>query len=140
MKQSSPTGLKEKLIKIGAKIVGHDRNNLLQTVGFAVPRYILEEVLCMISELRLSAVASTGTIHSAIVHSMPSSSSGRVRFFSIELLELQKAQLSATALGLSVAYDPGRARRAGRRLAPSASGTPVCETPHSVFGLSFGEP
>ena len=48
----SLTSLKEKLIKIGAKVVRHDRYIAFQMVEVAIPRHIFQEILRLIAELR----------------------------------------------------------------------------------------
>jgi hypothetical protein len=51
--------LKEKLIKIGAKIVSHARYVAFQMAEVAIPRNLFAEILRLIAELRLPPVAST---------------------------------------------------------------------------------
>jgi Transposase DDE domain group 1 len=46
------TSLKEKLIKIGAKVVGHGRYVAFQMPEVAVPRMLFAEILRLIAELR----------------------------------------------------------------------------------------
>ena len=46
------TSLKEKLIKIGARIVTHGRYVTFQMAEIAVPRELFEEILRLIAELR----------------------------------------------------------------------------------------
>ena len=48
----SLTSLKEKLIKIGAKVVNHGRYFAFQMAEVAVPRTLLPEILRLIAELR----------------------------------------------------------------------------------------
>ena len=48
----SLTSLKEKLIKIGAKIVSHGCYVTFQMAEVAIPRYMFQEVLRLIAELR----------------------------------------------------------------------------------------
>ena len=48
----SLTCLKEKLIKIGAKIVSHGRYVAFQMAEVAVPRMLFAEILGLITELR----------------------------------------------------------------------------------------
>ncbi len=48
----SLTGLREKLIKIGAKVVSHGRYVTFQMVEVAVPKKLFEEILRLIDELR----------------------------------------------------------------------------------------
>jgi hypothetical protein len=46
------TGLREKLIKIGAKVVGHGRYVTFQMAEVAVPRQMFAEILSLIAQLR----------------------------------------------------------------------------------------
>ena len=46
------TSLKEKLIKIGAKVVNHGRYVAFQMAEVAVPRTLFAEILGLIAELR----------------------------------------------------------------------------------------
>ena len=48
----SLTTLKEKLIKIGAKVVSHGRCVAFQMAEVAVPRMLFAEILRLIAELR----------------------------------------------------------------------------------------
>jgi hypothetical protein len=48
----SLTSLKEKLIKIGAKVVRHGRCIAFQMAEVAIPRRIFQEILRLIAELR----------------------------------------------------------------------------------------
>jgi hypothetical protein len=48
----SLTGLREKLIKIGAKVVSHGRYVTFQLAEVAVPRQIFKEILMLIAQLR----------------------------------------------------------------------------------------
>ena len=50
--QWSLTGLREKLIKIGAKVVRHARYAVLQMAEVAVPRELFEQILRLIDGLR----------------------------------------------------------------------------------------
>jgi Transposase DDE domain group 1 len=59
IKDWSLTSLKEKLIKIGAKIVSHGRYVAFQMTEVAIPRNLFAEILRLIAELRLPPVAST---------------------------------------------------------------------------------
>ncbi len=52
------TTLKEKLIKIGAKVVGHARYVALQMAEAAIPRDLFVGILRMIAELRPPSVTS----------------------------------------------------------------------------------
>jgi len=55
----SMTTLREKLIKIGAKVVGHARYVAFQMAEVAIPRNLFADILRMISELWPPPVAST---------------------------------------------------------------------------------
>jgi len=48
----SLTSLKEKLIKIGAKVVSHGRYVAFQMAEVAIPRHMFKEILRLIAELR----------------------------------------------------------------------------------------
>jgi hypothetical protein len=52
IKDWSLTSLKEKLIKIGAKVVSHGRYVAFQMAEVAIPRQMLQEILRLIAELR----------------------------------------------------------------------------------------
>ena len=52
IKDWSLTSLKEKLIKIGAKLVSHGRYVAFQMAEVAVPRILFAEILRLIAELR----------------------------------------------------------------------------------------
>jgi Transposase DDE domain group 1 len=53
MSDWSLTTLKEKLIKIGAKVVSHSRYIVFQMAEVAIPRQMFQEILRLIAELRL---------------------------------------------------------------------------------------
>ena len=53
----SLTSLREKLIKIGAKVVSHGRYVTFQLAEVAVPRQIFAEILSLIARLRAPAPA-----------------------------------------------------------------------------------
>ena len=59
IKDWSLTSLKEKLIKIGAKIVSHGRYIAFQMAEVAIPRNLFAEILRPIAELRPPPVPST---------------------------------------------------------------------------------
>jgi hypothetical protein len=59
IKDWSLTSLKEKLIKIGAKVVSHGRYVAFQMAEVAVPKVLFAEVLRLIAELRPPPVTST---------------------------------------------------------------------------------
>ena len=48
----SLTSLREKLIKIGAKVVSHGRYVAFQMAEVAIPRRMFQEILRLIAELR----------------------------------------------------------------------------------------
>jgi hypothetical protein len=48
----SLTSLKERLIKIGAKVVSHGRYLAFQMAEVAIPRQMFQEILRLIAELR----------------------------------------------------------------------------------------
>jgi hypothetical protein len=48
----SLTSLREKLIKIGAKVVHHARYAVFQMAEVAVPKELFEKILCLIDRLR----------------------------------------------------------------------------------------
>jgi hypothetical protein len=48
----SLTSLREKLIKIGAKVVSHDRCTTFQMAKVAVPRQMFQEIPMLIAQLR----------------------------------------------------------------------------------------
>ena len=52
IKQWSLTSLREKLVKIGAKVVRHGRYVIFQTAEVAVPRELFQEILRLIAKLR----------------------------------------------------------------------------------------
>jgi hypothetical protein len=51
IKDWSLTSLKEKLIKIGAKVVSHGRYVVFQMAEVAIPRQMFQEILRLIAEL-----------------------------------------------------------------------------------------
>jgi hypothetical protein len=59
IKDWSMTTLREKLIKIGAKVVGHARYVSFQMAEVAIPRNVLADILRMIAELRPPPITST---------------------------------------------------------------------------------
>jgi hypothetical protein len=54
-----PSSLKEKLIKIGAKLVSHGRYVAFQMAEVAIPRHLVADILRLIAELRPPPVPST---------------------------------------------------------------------------------
>ena len=59
IKDWSLTTLKEKLIKIGAKIVSHGRYVVFQMAEVAISKNLFADILGMIGELRFPPVTST---------------------------------------------------------------------------------
>jgi hypothetical protein len=59
IKDWSLTSLKEKLIKIGVKVVSHGRFVAFQMAEVAIPRNLLADILRLIAELRPPPVAPT---------------------------------------------------------------------------------
>jgi hypothetical protein len=59
IKNWSLTSLKEKLIKVGAKVVSHDRYVAFQMAEVAIPRNLFADILRLIAELRPPPVTST---------------------------------------------------------------------------------
>jgi hypothetical protein len=57
--RSTPETLQEKLIKIGAKVVGHSRYIAFQMAEVAIPRNVFANILRMIVELRPPPITST---------------------------------------------------------------------------------
>jgi len=55
--QWSLTSLREKLIKIGAKVVSHGRYVTFQLAEVAVPRQMFQQILSLIARLRAPAPA-----------------------------------------------------------------------------------
>ena len=49
---TGPRSLKEKLIKIGAKVISHGRSIAFQMAEVVIPRQMLQEILRLIAELR----------------------------------------------------------------------------------------
>jgi hypothetical protein len=52
IKDWSLSSLKEKLIKIGGKVISHGRSIAFQMVEVAIPRQMFQEILWLIAELR----------------------------------------------------------------------------------------
>ena len=52
VKQWSLTNLREKLVKVGAKVVRHGRYVIFQMAEVAVPRELFQEILRLIDGLR----------------------------------------------------------------------------------------
>jgi hypothetical protein len=51
--------LKDKLIKIGAKVVSHGRYVVFQMAEVAIPRQMFQEILRLIAELRPQAASAS---------------------------------------------------------------------------------
>jgi Transposase DDE domain group 1 len=60
IKDWSLTSLKEKLIKIGAKVVSHGRYVAFQMAEVAIPRNLFADILRLVADLRPAPVTSTG--------------------------------------------------------------------------------
>jgi Transposase DDE domain group 1 len=58
IKEWSLTSLKEKLIKIGAKVVSHGRYFAFQMAEVAIPRNLFADILRLIAELRPPVVST----------------------------------------------------------------------------------
>ena len=58
VRHSSLTTLREKLIKIRAKVVSHARRVIFQMAELAIPRELFRSILAAIEQLRLVPVAS----------------------------------------------------------------------------------
>ena len=67
IKDWSLTSLKEKLIKIGAKVVGHGRTIAFQIAEVAVPRTLFAEILRLIAELRPRPDPAAGMTGSVVM-------------------------------------------------------------------------
>ena len=52
----SLTTLREKLVKIGAKVVRHGRYITFRMAEVAIPRHLFAAILCLIDDLRPSAL------------------------------------------------------------------------------------
>lgn len=63
VKDWSLTSLREKLVKIGAKIVGHARYITFQIAEVAVPSRLFGEILWLIDGLRLRPISGDCAIH-----------------------------------------------------------------------------
>ena len=59
IKYWSLTSLKEKLIKIGAKVVSHGRYVAFQMAEVAIPRNLFTDILRLVAELQPPPVTST---------------------------------------------------------------------------------
>ncbi len=59
IKDWSLTSLREKLVKIGAKVVSHGRYVAFQMGEVAIPRNLFADILRLIAELRPPPVIST---------------------------------------------------------------------------------
>ena len=63
---ASAPELREKLIKIGAKVVGHARYVSFQMAEVAIPRRVFADILRMIAELRPPPITSDGVVSSVV--------------------------------------------------------------------------
>jgi len=52
IKRWSLTSLREKVVKIGAKVIAHARYTIFQMAEVAVPRQMIQEILSLIGRLR----------------------------------------------------------------------------------------
>ena len=52
MKRWSLTSLREKVVKIGAKVIAHARYTIFQMAEVAVPRQMIQEILSLMGRLR----------------------------------------------------------------------------------------
>jgi Transposase DDE domain group 1 len=57
MERWSLTTLREKVVKVGAKVVAHARSTIFQMAEVAVPRDLFRRILEMVEELRPRQVA-----------------------------------------------------------------------------------
>ena len=69
IKAWSLTSSKEKLIKIGAKVVSHGRYVAFPMAEVATPRQVFQEILRLIAELRPQPRTSTSVRRSMVMHS-----------------------------------------------------------------------
>ena len=58
----SPTSLREKLIKIGTKVVSHGRYAMFQVAEIAVSRHMFREILMLIAQLRGRSLQYEGAL------------------------------------------------------------------------------
>ena len=72
IKDWSLTSLKDKLIKIGAKVVSHGRYVIFQMAEVAIARQMFQEILRLIAELRPAATTSASVRRSmSCIHEQP---------------------------------------------------------------------
>jgi Transposase DDE domain group 1 len=110
IKDWSLTSLKEKLVKIGAKVVSHGRYVAFQMAEVSIPRNLFAEILRLIAELRPSPIASTA--QGVRVSPVPSQTTAEVRLVTRKFAAIRRAT--------------GR-RRAPRRIRnDNDSGLPKC--------------
>jgi hypothetical protein len=69
IKDWSLTTLKDKLIKIGAKVVSHGRYVAFQMAEVAIPRQMFQEILRLIGELRPQPTTSASMRRSTVMRS-----------------------------------------------------------------------
>jgi hypothetical protein len=79
IKDWSLTSLKEKLIKIGAKVVSHGRYVAFQISEVAIPRQMFQEILRLIAELRPQPPPAPGQREAARWSCVQEQSTGGVR-------------------------------------------------------------
>jgi hypothetical protein len=65
----SLTSLREKLIKIGAKVVSHSRYTTFQMAEVAVPRQMFQEILMSVAQLREPSSHLEANSHFELLHS-----------------------------------------------------------------------
>jgi hypothetical protein len=89
--------LKEKLIKIGAKVIGHGRYFAFQMAGVAIPRSVFADILRLIAELQSPPVASTAK--SVRLSRVPSKTTGDLRHNDRKNYTFDARRTSAKVLG-----------------------------------------
>ncbi len=76
IKDWSQTSLKEKLIKIGAKVVAHGRYVAFQMAEVAIPRDLFADILRLIAELRPPPNAAKGVKRPTVTRPRPTNGRG----------------------------------------------------------------
>jgi hypothetical protein len=97
IKDWSLTSLKEKLIKIGAKVISHGRYFAFQMAGVAIPRSVFADILRLIAELQSPPVASTEK--SVRLSRVPSKTTGDLRHNDRKNYTFDARRTSAKVLG-----------------------------------------
>jgi hypothetical protein len=69
IKDWSLSSLKEKLIKIGAKVISHGRIIAFQMAEVAIPRHMFQEILQLIAEAAADAAARAGMSRPMVMRS-----------------------------------------------------------------------